>query len=165
MSTMESFVTEFTQEYAATRKLLERVPDDHFGWKPHDKSMTLGQLASHIAENAQFAPWVLTMDELVVDPETYKPFMAKNRDELLKTLDMNVLEARNAFEKADESTLGDTWRMKWGGEVVLEMPRMTVLRSFLISHLIHHRGQLTVYLRMKDVPLPQLYGPTADEKM
>jgi uncharacterized damage-inducible protein DinB len=164
MSMSESFVKEFTQEYAATRRLLERVPDEHFGWKPHDKSMTLGRLASHVAENAELGTWVLTMDELVLDPETYKPFEASNREDLLKMFDRNVLEARDALEEADESAFANIWRMKWGGEVVLEMPRMEVLRSFLISHLIHHRGQLTVYLRMKDVPLPQLYGPTADEQ-
>jgi uncharacterized damage-inducible protein DinB len=164
MSMSASFVKEFTQEYAATRRLLERVPDEHFGWKPHDKSMTLGRLASHVAENAELGTWVLTLDELVLDPETYKLFEASNRDDLLKTFDRNVLDARAAMEKVDESALANIWRMKWGGEVVLEMPRMDVLRSFLISHLIHHRGQLTVYLRMKNVPLPQLYGPTADEQ-
>lgn len=165
MSAIESFVAEFTQESAATRKLLERVPVEHFGWKPHDKSMTLGQLASHIAENPQLATWILTKDELVLDPSTYKPFEAKDRDDLLKTFDLLVAEAQNAFKNADEGALGNTWRMLWGGEVVLEMPRMAVMRSFIISHLIHHRGQLTVYLRMKDVPLPQIYGPTADETM
>jgi uncharacterized damage-inducible protein DinB len=164
MSMSASFVKEFTQEYAATRRLLERVPDEHFGWKPHDKSMTLGRLASHVAENAELGTWVLTLDELVLDPETYKLFEASNRDDLLKTFDRNVLDARAAMEKVDESALANIWRMKWGGEVVLEMPRMEVLRGFLISHLIHHRGQLTVYLRMKNVPLPQLYGPTADEQ-
>jgi uncharacterized damage-inducible protein DinB len=165
MSAIESFVAEFTQESAATRKLLERAPVEHFGWKPHDKSMTLGRLASHIAENPQWASWILSMDELVVDPATYKPFEAKDRDDLLKTFDMFAVEAQNAFKGVDEGALGNPWRMIWGGEVVLEMPRMAVMRSFLISHLIHHRGQLTVYLRMKDVPLPQIYGPTADETM
>lgn len=164
MKAIESLVEGFTHESATTRKILERVPEKHFGWKPHEKSMTLGRLASHIAENAQWAPWILTMDEFVVEEGGYTPFDAKNSDELLKIFDHHVLEARKVFEHADKSSLDEIWRMKWDGEVVVELPRAAVLNLFLLGHLIHHRGQLTVYLRMKDVPLPQLYGPTADER-
>lgn len=165
MSQLAPFVEEFVKECAATRRMLERVPEDRFGWKPHDKSMGLGQLASHIAENPQWAAWAVNDDVLDMGPDTYKPFMAKDRDELLKTFDMNVIDARKALESADEGAVSNTWRMKWEGNVVIEAPRIEVLRSFLVSHLIHHRGQLTVYLRMNDVPLPQIYGPTADEQM
>ncbi len=164
MNAIESLMEGFTHESAATRKILERVPEEHFGWKPHEKSMTLGRLASHVAENAQWAPWILTMDEFVVEEGSYTPFDAKDRDDLLATFDRHVKEAQKAFEGADESSLEKTWRMKWGGAVVVDMPRAAVLNMFLLGHLIHHRGQLTVYLRMKDVPLPQLYGPTADER-
>lgn len=165
MSQLASFIEELVKECAATRRILERVPEDQFGWKPHDKSMGLGRLASHIAENPKWAAWVINDDVFAVGPDTYSPFLANDRDELLKTLDMNVIDARKALEGADVNALGNAWRMTWEGNIVIEAPRMEVLRSFLVSHLIHHRGQLTVYLRMLDVPLPQIYGPTADEQM
>lgn len=163
MNLIDPIIEEFNHEMATTRKLLERVPEEHFAWKPHPKSMSLAELASHITDSISWTGVLLGQDELVFDPEEYKPYRASSRADLLKTFDANVGQAGEQMKGQQNERLMTTWRMKSGDQVVFEMPRIAALRGFIISHTIHHRGQLDVYLRLKDVPLPQIYGPSADE--
>lgn len=162
MPVIDGIIQEFTQECAITRKILEVVPEEHWDWKPHEKSMGMGQLASHIAESLAWTAATLDMDVMQMDPSTYEPFLAKSRTELLEAYDKNVKEATASMQGRSDKHLFANWRMEVDGQTIFEMPRTAVLKTFIISHQIHHRGQLDVYLRMKDVPLPQIYGPTAD---
>jgi uncharacterized damage-inducible protein DinB len=164
MNIIDEILPEYHHEMAQTRKVLERVPEEHWSWKPHAKSMGTGQLASHIAESQGWTASVVATDEFVMDPSTYKPYLASNRAELLKEFDKNVSESAEVMKSLRNEQLMRTWTMKTpDGTVMVQMPRIGVIRSFIISHTIHHRAQLTVYLRMTDVPLPSLYGPSADD--
>lgn len=164
MTTGEALSLELEQESKTTRRLLERVPEDAFGWKPHEKSMTLGQLASHLAENPAWVKPILEMDEMGVDPN-YKPFLAKSQKDLLEKFDVNTKEALESLKKQADENMAKLWRFVAEGEVKMELPRAAVLRAMILNHTYHHRGQLSVYLRLKDVPLPSIYGPSADEAM
>jgi uncharacterized damage-inducible protein DinB len=149
-------------EITSTRRVLERVPDEHMGWKPHPKSFTLGELATHVANLLHWQVITLTGDgfDLAGGPRVAA---AENREELLRMFDENRVALKAAFDAADDDSLGTPWTLRSGDHVVFTMPRRQVLRFAGISHLVHHRAQLTVYLRLLDVPLPGLYGPTADE--
>lgn len=150
-------------ELAATRRMLERVPDEHFGWKPHEKSMSLGELASHLANLLDWNVHILRDDE--IDLATLgAPPRAANRADLLQGFDEKKAALDAVAEAFDTATLGETWTLRNGEQVFFALPRAAVLRNFGISHMVHHRGQLSVYLRLLDVPLPRTYGPTADEK-
>jgi uncharacterized damage-inducible protein DinB len=163
MPIIDGIAQEFTQECALTRKLLERAPEDHFGWKPHEKSMTLGALASHLVDSVGWLGATLDLDVFEIDPGSFKPFVATNRAELLSAFDKNVKEGADLMKgRSDDHVLAE-WKMVVGGRTVIAMPRLWVLRTFIIKHQVHHRGQLDVYLRLKDIPLPQIYGPTADD--
>jgi len=163
MSFSESLLPEFDQEMAATRKILERVPEALFTWKPHEKSMTLGRLASHVAEMPSWADHSITMDKLVIGPEM-KPFNAPTSAELLETFDKNLIAGRAALAGATDDHLAKIWELEYMGHVIISMPRTALLRSVVMNHMIHHRGQLSVYLRLHDIPVPGMYGPSADEK-
>ena len=164
MNIIDTLIQEFQQESATTRKVLERVPTEHFGWKPHEKSMTLGQLASHLAEVLWWAEGTMKDDVWIMDMATYKPYAAANTQELLAKFDENLVKAIDAMKGASNEHMMKTWAMKTpDGNVIFSMPRVVVIRSFVLNHTYHHRGQLTVYLRLKNIPLPQVYGPTADE--
>ncbi len=163
MNLIEPIIAELQQEAATTRKLLERVPPDQFAWKPHEKSMTLGRLAAHIAELYSFANPISTQDELDFATGNYEPFTPANLSELLEKFDKDVADAIEILKTQPDDRLRAAWRMRSGAQVFFEMPRITVLRSFMLNHIVHHRGQLSVYLRLRDVPLPPIYGPTADE--
>jgi len=163
MNIIDSLIMEFTHEMGNTRKLLERAPEDKFDWTPHEKSMTLGKLASHIAELPTWVLATISMDELVIEPD-YKPFLGATSAEVLSTFDEAVAAAQECMPGTTNEHLMATWKLKMGGEVMFEMPRIVVLRSFVLNHTIHHRGQFEVYLRMQDVPLPSIYGPSADEQ-
>ncbi len=156
---------EYDHEFAETRKALERVPEDKFDWQPHDKSFTLGRLASHIAEIPDWMGPTLNMDLLDLDERPYEPFVASSRDELLEAFDKSVADARAILADASSETMMENWSMKWGGEIAMSMPKAAVVRSFIFSHNIHHRAQLGVYLRLLGVPVPGHYGPSADEAM
>lgn len=156
---------EYDHEFAETRKALERVPEGKFDWKPHDKSFSLGRLASHLAEIPRWMGPTLEVELLDLDEMGYEPFEASSRDELLAAFDEAVADARKILSEASGETMMENWSMKHGGEITMTMPKVAVVRSFIMSHNVHHRAQLGVYLRLLDVPVPGHYGPTADEKM
>ena len=156
-------IPEFDREFAETRRSLERIPEDKFDWKPHEKSFTLHQLAAHVAEIARWVPVTLNMDEFDIDAP-YDRVVPETKEEILAHFDEGVAEARSLIEGATSDQLMSTWSMKKGGEVTMSMPKGVVLRSFILNHNVHHRAQLGVYLRMLDVPVPGHYGPSADEQ-
>jgi uncharacterized damage-inducible protein DinB len=164
MNLIDPFLTELDHEVAGTKKMLERIPGEHWAWKPHGKSMSLGQLASHIAETPRWVEKIFGADAFNLDLETYKPYLAFGVTDLVKTFEKNVAEAKEKMRETTDGAMMGMWRMSVNGKQMLEMPRAAVLRAFIFSHLIHHRGQLSVYLRLKDVPLPAVYGDSADEK-
>jgi uncharacterized damage-inducible protein DinB len=161
MKISEMLLPEFDQEMANTRKILDCVPDDKFTWQPHAKSMTLGRLASHVAELSSWGQVVIDQDKLELTPGM-KPFSAESKAGLLEALDKNAAATRAAIAGASDEQLGKVWAFIYAGHTVFEMPRTVVLRNMVMSHIIHHRGQLSVYLRLLDVPIPGMYGPSAD---
>ncbi len=162
MPIVDALLPEFDHEMTVTRKLLERVPDDKFEWKPHPKSMALGQLAQHVATIPSWGSMTLTMSELDLGVGPPPPAMT-SRAELLKAFDGNVAATRAALAGRADAELMVPWTLKNGGQALFTMPRAMVWRGFVVSHLIHHRAQRSVYLRMNDVPIPSMYGPSADE--
>lgn len=164
MKLADPFVQELDNEVKATRKCLERVPEDKFAWKPHEKSMTLGRLASHVAESLGWGVSTLESEEFAFTSGQFQAFTATNRDELLKTFDDNVAKLKRELGEASNEHLMHNWVMKMDGQTIIDMPRAAVIRSWVLNHLIHHRGQLSVYLRLIDVPVPSIYGPSADEQ-
>ena len=161
MAFTDAFLPEFDQEMKTTRSLLERVPFENPTWKPHAKSTSLGGLASHIANLAGFGPMIAEQNERNFGGAAPVP-EATSTEELLKRFDENVAKSRTSIANVKESTLGDTWTLRSGDHVIFALPRAVVLRTMLMNHMIHHRGQLSVYLRENNVPLPSIYGPTAD---
>lgn len=161
----ETILPEFDIEMQATRSVLERVPSGGLEWKPHEKSMTLVQLAAHLARLPGWARVTLDQDELDLDsPEAQQqPDAPTSTEEILGIFDQNVSQSRDAIAAASDEALGRPWSLKTGGAVRLTAPKAAVLRRFVMNHMIHHRGQLTVFLRLLDVPVPQTFGPTADE--
>ena len=162
----QALLAEFDQEMANTRKTLERVPDDKFDWKPHPKSMPMGYLAIHIATLPHWAADALRREFFDVAPEGGEPYKlpeAKTTKEVLGFFDESVAAARAAIAEATDEDLAKPWSLLKTGETIMTLPRGAVLRSFVLSHGIHHRAQLGVYLRLNDVPVPALYGPSADE--
>ncbi len=163
MAFKEALLAEFDHEIGSTRRLLERVPDVQFGWKPHEKSYSLGDLSGHIANLLTWTNWILESTELDLATVSERPAPPASRDEVLGRLDLNARRARARLAEQTDASLLAVWTLNNGGREMFTMPRSSVLRSFVFNHLIHHRGQLTVYLRLQNVPLPSLYGPTADE--
>jgi uncharacterized damage-inducible protein DinB len=162
MSLVDALLPEFDHEMTVTRKLLERVPEDRFAWKPHDKSFSLGQLAQHVATVPMWGAVTINQSELDLSGGEQLP-PAENRAALLALFDGHVAGTRAALVGRSDAELMAPWTLKSGGKTIFSMPKAMVWRSFVMSHLIHHRGQLSVYLRMQDVPLPSIYGPSADE--
>lgn len=163
MSFEKALVPEFDEEMKNTRKILERVPEDKPDYQPHEKSMSLGRLASHVAELPSWAVNVIDTEVLDMKSGEFKPFAAKSRKELLDTFDKAVAEARSRIERISESDLQKTWTFKFDGKQVFSASRAHVLRTTMLNHLIHHRAQLGVYLRLNNVEIPGMYGPSADE--
>ena len=159
------FLAEYDQEMKTTRALLERVPEGRGDFRPHEKSMPLGYLAMHVATLGRLGVAVMTQPDFDVMPPGGKRMSAgdfTSTEQLLKTFDETVQKVRDAVRALPEEQLGEKWHFKRGGEVMFSLPRAAALRSMMMNHLIHHRGQLSVYLRLNDVPLPSIYGPTAD---
>ena len=160
MTIAETFLPEFEQEMATTRRLLERVPSDKGQWKPHPKSFALGHLAQLVA----LMPGWLTniLGQTSLDLASATGYSYETTDTLLTLFDKNVREARDALSSASDAQYAVSWSLKSGERILFTAPRVAVVRQ-TINHLVHHRGQLTVYLRLLDVPIPSIYGPTADE--
>ena len=166
MSISASLLPEFDQEMANTRKALERVPDEKLDWKPHEKSMSMGGLATHLANLPIWTVFTINQDSLDLEPPGGGSFRAeekRSRREILEDFDKNVTAARDAVAGASDEELLKPWSLLKGGVTLMTLPKIVVLRSFVMNHVIHHRGQFTVYLRLNDVPVPSIYGPSADE--
>ncbi|MGH9526937.1 MAG: DinB family protein [Terriglobales bacterium] len=163
MSPKESLLVVLQRENAVTRRVLERAPEGKFAWQPHPKSMSLGRLATHIAELAGFGAMVLRLPELEISARDYKPRIAASQRELLDLFDGECRKTSTALAAASDAALEQVWTLRDGEKVIFQMPRLAALRAIALRHTIHHRGQLTVYLRLNDVPVPSIYGPTADE--
>jgi uncharacterized damage-inducible protein DinB len=163
MPIADSLLSEFDAEMTTTRRLLERVPGDRVDWKPHAKSRSLGELATHVAETAR---WGLRLDAPSFTVGSEKAPSMKTAAEFLARFDENVSGSRAAIARqSDERMREEFVVLRPDGETFFKQPRKSLLRRLLLNHIIHHRGQLTVYLRINDVPLPSVYGPTADEPM
>jgi uncharacterized damage-inducible protein DinB len=158
---VDALLPEFDHEMSVTRKVLERVPDDRLAWKPHPKSWSMGELALHVANLPVWGSITLNQSELTLDGSRAEPL--GSRAELLALFDRQVAATRAALVGKTDAELMAAWSLKKDGHTVFTMPKASVWRSFVISHLVHHRGQLSVYLRMQDVPVPSIYGPSADE--
>ena len=160
MSITKQFIAELTQEAATTRRVLERIPNDRLGWKPHPKSDSLGALAHHIA----VLPRGITdlLSNLTTEPPTVPRPETKSAEEVVSVLEASVAYATDKLSEWGDEGIGMTWRMVSGGQTLIESSRSAMFRSLMLNHWYHHRGQLTVYLRMLDVALPPVFGPTAD---
>jgi uncharacterized damage-inducible protein DinB len=164
MKLIDSLRNEFEREAKTTRKHLERLPDDKLDWRPHEKSFTAIGLASHITECFGWTVSIFNEDEIDFNPATYKPYLAASTADLLQTLDDKVVKGKDALAAATEDSLEQLWRLKILGRVQIEKPRAEAFRDFALSHVIHHRGQFSVYLRLLNVAVPGSYGPSADEQ-
>ena len=167
MSIAQSLLPEYDHEMAITRKHLERTPLDQKDWKPHTKSMTLGALAMHLAEIPSWTATTLTSTELDISPVDgpgYTPPNFATVAEMLASFDKQVREGRAALAAAKDADFMVPWSLQAAGATLFTLPRLGVIRTWVLNHMAHHRGQFSVYLRMRDVPVPQTYGPSADEQ-
>ncbi|HEV7746224.1 MAG TPA: DinB family protein [Pyrinomonadaceae bacterium] len=166
MGIAESMLPEFDNEMANTRKTLERVPLEKSDWKPHEKSAAMGGLATHLSNIPTWVGYTINQDSLDLAPGG-KPMppmeIAKSREELLASFDANVAKARAAIAGASDADLFKQWSLMMNGNTLMTLAKVAVLRSFVMNHLIHHRAQLGVYLRLNDIAVPSIYGPSADE--
>ena len=162
MSLKDGLLVEFDHEMATTRKLLERLPDDKLSWKPHAKSMSLGGLGTHLGNIPHWSSAIL--EKLSFDLAESPPHLAEKttRADILTLFDDASRTTRAAMDKTDAEYLA-VWSLKRGGQEMFSLPRIAAFRTFVLYHIVHHRGQLSVYLRLNDIPVPPIYGPTADE--
>lgn len=158
----ETLLPEFEEEMKNTRKLLECVPDDKFEYQPHAKSMKLGRLATHVAEIPSWTVFTIDQDVLDMQPG-HQPSLAKSRAELLETFDKGVADARKRIQSTNDADWQKNWTFKYAGKPIMSNPRSTIMRSVIMNHLVHHRAQLGVFLRLNNVAIPGMYGPSADE--
>jgi uncharacterized damage-inducible protein DinB len=166
MTISEALLPEFDQEMANTRKTLERVPDDKLDWKPHPKSFSMGSLATHIVVMTGWTVDTMEKDAFDISPPgapPYKEEVVKSQKELLERFDKGVKAARASIAGASDEHFMKNWSLLAGGKALFTMPRLVCIRSFVMNHTIHHRAQLGVYLRLNDIPVPAIYGPSADE--
>jgi uncharacterized damage-inducible protein DinB len=160
---LEPMSGEITQEAATTKRMLERVPPDKLTWKPHPKSMSLGQLAMHVAMIPGAISKLAEVDAFEVNPANFNPPVPKNSNEIVAALDASVEAAQEYLGRVSESVAAGPWRATLEGRELMAMPRAAMLRTLMLNHWYHHRGQLSVYLRLLEVPVPSVYGPSADE--
>ena len=163
MGHKHALIAELQMEAANTRRMLEKVPTDKNDWKPHEKSMKLGNLANHVAELPSWAAMAMTTDELDLMTMNYKPEISATTEELLAKLDAHVNKAVEILENSNEEDFEKMWTLRKGAQVYFTLPKKVVIRNMSYSHLYHHRGQLSVYLRLLDVYVPGMYGPSHDE--
>ena len=163
MSLTKALAAELQQEAKTTRRVLERVPEGSFDWKPHEKSMSLGRLAGHVAELPSFIVPALTQPELNFATGQYQPFVPSSTAELLERFDQTVGKALELLGGQADESMGEEWRLSSGDQTFFKGPRAAAVRVLALNHVVHHRGQLSVYLRLLDVAVPSIYGPSADE--
>lgn len=163
MTIADAFVGELEAEAGTTRRVLERVPDDHLNWRPHEKSSSLGQLALHVATLPQQLTGFVAGDTFDLATVDFKQSAPASRGELLAAFEASLSAARAYLSRLDDTRATNVWTLVAGTTEIVAMPRAAALRSLLFNHLYHHRGQLLVYLRLLNVPVPSVYGPTADE--
>jgi len=161
MKMAEALLPEFEQEAANTRKTLDRIPDGKMDWAPHAKSMPLGKLANHLADLPGWT--VITFDRDVLDIGEYKIPQFETRAEILAAFDEKAASARKALAEVSDEVAQGNWSLAGGGQTYFTMPKMAVIRTWVLNHSVHHRAQLGVYLRLLDIPVPGVYGPSADE--
>ncbi len=167
MTIAQVFLAEFDHEMRNTRRMLECVPDEALDYKPHERSMSMGRLAGHVAEMAGWGVPTAERVELDIQPpegRPFEPFEASSREATLEFFDSQVAQAKEAIAKLDDDAMRVDWTLKMRGNPIFTMPRITVLKSMVLNHIIHHRAQLSVYLRINDVAIPGMYGPSADEQ-
>jgi uncharacterized damage-inducible protein DinB len=163
----QSMIPEFDMEMANTRKVLERVPDEKLDWKIHENSNTIGWVTNHLADIPAWVDMTISHDSLDVEPVAGQPYKSPNEqtmEEIVALFEKNVEQARTLLENVEDAALHEPWQLLKQGEEVLTMPRIAVLRTWVLSHTIHHRAHLCVYLRVNNIPVPGLYGPSADEQ-
>ncbi len=163
MSIAQSMLGEFDHEMASTRTTLERIPVAKLDYKPDPKSMSMGQLAGHIVEMVGWGGMTLTTDSMDMNPGDHKPFIPTSQEQLLSEFDKNLKATRATLAGMSDEDMMKTWSLRIAGNTLFSMPRVGVMRTMIMNHLIHHRAQLTVYYRLNGVPVPALYGPSADE--
>jgi len=156
-------IAELTQEATTTRKILERISPEQFDYKPHEKSMTMVRLAAHVAEMIDWITETCVKDELDFATMDYKPFEPQTTAELVEFHDKNVAAALEALKNTSDEDMNKPWTLKNGETTYFTMPKIATLRTMCFNHIWHHRGQLSVYLRLNDIPVPSIYGPSADE--
>lgn len=163
MDIIKGLLSELEREKDNTKKMIDRLPAEHFSWKPHDKSMSLGELANHIVELHNWVDLVISKDQLDFNTD-YVPLTLKSKEDLVEVLENGYLVNKFVIEAIDSQELFNNWILKSGDYVIVEMPKIAAIRFLVNNHLIHHRGQLSVYMRMLDIPVPGIYGPSADDK-
>ena len=164
MSLADTLISELNHEVETTKRHFSRIDTQHLEYKPHEKSMTMGHLAAHTVETLVWAKEIVDLDVFELDMESYKPAVATSQAELLTMADQNLKIAVDALQSKPDSELYKPWKMIAGGRTMMQdMPKASVFRTFVISHMIHHRGQLTVYMRLCNIPVPKTYGPSADD--
>ena len=164
MNLNQPLLNELKHEATNTRKILESVPAEHLGWKPHPKSMTLGRLASHVAELSDWLTYTINADELDLASLDYTPTELTDTQTLFKIFDESLARGTAALQNASDETLMSNWTLRTGDHVMFTLPKIVVVRNMVLNHIVHHRGQLSVFLRLLDVPVPGMYGPSYDEE-
>lgn len=163
MSMLKTILAEFEHEAGSTRRMLERIPTGSFGFRPHEKSNSLGQLAAHVVELYRYLPATLEQDELDFAKMPAAPRI-ETSEELMAAFEQSLAAGKQALQQADDEMLAHTWTMRRGEQVFFTIPKKVALRSFIMNHIVHHRGQLAVYLRLCGIPVPGMYGLSGDEK-
>jgi uncharacterized damage-inducible protein DinB len=166
-SVSEHLLPEVEHEFSMTRKMLERIPEDKLSWKPHEKSMSLGRLAGHVAEMADWMAHTLTLDTFDISPKadgSYEAHTVTSRQDTLDKFDAWLARGLEALKRTSDEDFAKTWSLTSQGHTILSMPRGAIFRTLIMNHMLHHRGQLSVYFRLNDVSVPGMYGPSADEK-